>query len=86
MAQMEVYFQNVQHSNGVNNQVPRIGMGYGPGRDTGACNFCGEIGPYMAECEVIGQYTWDGKIKKNADSRIVLSMGAYVLGQFQVSG
>jgi hypothetical protein len=78
MAQMEVYFQNVQHSTGVNNQVPRIGMGYGPGRDTGACNFCGEIVHYMAEHEVVGQYTGDGKIKKNVDRRVVLSTGVFV--------
>ena len=38
------------------NMVPRMGMGYGPGRDTGACNFCREIGHYMAEYEVVVQY------------------------------
>jgi hypothetical protein len=78
MAEMEVYFQNMQHANGAKNQALIIGMGYGPGRDTGACNFCGEIRHYMAECEVVVQYTRNRKIKKNADGRIVLSTGAYV--------
>ena len=78
MAQMEVYFQNIQRSGAMANAAPRMGMGYGPGRDTGACNFCGEIGHYMAECEVVAQYTRDGKIKKNADGRIVLGTGAFV--------
>jgi hypothetical protein len=32
----------------------------------------------MAEFEVVGQYTRDGKIKKNVDGRVVLSMGVFV--------
>ena len=42
MAQMEIYFQNIQRSGAMTNTMPRMGMSYGPGRDMGTCNFCRE--------------------------------------------
>jgi hypothetical protein len=53
------------------------GSGVGPGCETGACNFCGVVGHYIPECEEVEAYIKEGKIRKNVDGKIVLSMGAF---------
>lgn len=53
-------------------------VGIGPGCDSGACNFCGELGHYIPECTEVEKYMQEGKIRKNADGRVVLSTGAFV--------
>jgi hypothetical protein len=53
------------------------GSGVGPACETRVCNFCGVVGHYIPECEEVEAYIKEGKIRKNADGKIVLSTGAF---------
>jgi len=43
-----------------------------------ACNFCGED-HFIRECELVAEYIKMGKCKRNAEGKVVLPSGAYVL-------
>jgi hypothetical protein len=43
-----------------------------------ACNFCGGLGHFIRECEVVAEYTKAGKCKRGADGKVVLPSGAMV--------
>jgi hypothetical protein len=50
-----------------------------PLQDQGSkCNFCGEIGHFMRDCEVVKEYMHMGKCKHNHKNWIVLPSGATV--------
>jgi hypothetical protein len=42
------------------------------------CNFCGDSGHFMRECEVAAEYARLGKCKRNVENKIVLPSGAVV--------
>ena len=43
-----------------------------------SCNFCGGLGHFIRECEVVAEYTKAGKCKRGADGKVVLPSGAMV--------
>jgi hypothetical protein len=43
-----------------------------------ACNFCGETGHYIRECEAVTEFIKAGKCKRGADSKVILPSGAMV--------
>ena len=43
-----------------------------------SCNFCGGLGHFIRECEVMAEYTKAGKCKRGADGKVVLPSGAMV--------
>jgi hypothetical protein len=46
--------------------------------NAGKCNFCGEPGHFMHDCEVVNEYVQLGKCKHNHENRVVLPSGATV--------
>jgi hypothetical protein len=46
--------------------------------NTGKCNFCGEPGHFMCNCEVVNEYARLGKCKHNHKNRVVLPSGVTV--------
>jgi hypothetical protein len=46
--------------------------------NTGKCNFCGEPGHFMRDCEVVNEYVWLGKCKRNHENQVVLPSGVTV--------
>lgn len=42
------------------------------------CHFCGQAGHMLMQCEIVEQFIRDGKIRRNAENKIVLPGGAYV--------
>ena len=50
-----------------------------PQNDQGSrCNFCGEAGHFMRECQVTAEYVCIGKCKRNVENKIVLPSGVTV--------
>src|SRR3981189_1754073 len=46
--------------------------------ESGLCIFCGLPGHFISECLVCQAYIVDGKVKKNAEGKIVLPSGSFV--------
>jgi len=42
------------------------------------CHFCGESGHFVSDCLKVLKYIEEGKIHKNQEGHIVLSLGAYI--------
>jgi hypothetical protein len=46
--------------------------------ESGLCIFCGLPGHFISECLVCQAYIVDGKVKKNAEGKIVLPSGSFI--------
>lgn len=44
----------------------------------GCCNFCGDPAHYIHRCPICEQYRLAGKVRKNAEGKVVLPSGAFV--------
>jgi len=42
------------------------------------CNFCGVMGHFICECEIVAEYMRTGKCKHSPDGKVVLPLGAMV--------
>jgi hypothetical protein len=62
----------------------------GPPRPTrnsaSVCNFCGVPGHFIRECEIVAEYTWLGKCKRNHEGKVVLPSGAMVPREISATG
>ena len=60
-------------------QQPARRPSNGPqGERSNNCNFCGNAQHYMRDCDLVGKYIQDGKIKRNSDNKIILVSGAFI--------
>jgi len=58
---------------------PRYPPQSAPRREgTNACNFCSATGHYIRECGVVQEYVDAGKIRRDAEGKVILSSGAFV--------
>ncbi|KAF8882426.1 hypothetical protein BD779DRAFT_1444783 [Infundibulicybe gibba] len=58
------------------NLFTQSATGFGPTR--GNCNFCGNPGHYISRCPSVEEYIRNGKVRRNAENRVILSTGAFV--------
>ncbi|KAI0063724.1 hypothetical protein BV25DRAFT_1771618, partial [Artomyces pyxidatus] len=49
-----------------------------PRNPSSGCNFCGSSGHFIRECPVVQDYIRAGKVKRNAEGKVVLPSGSFV--------
>jgi hypothetical protein len=81
LAMFERFAQTIATSlSAGNNLAPPPATRPFPGNRGGCCNFCGDPAHFISRCPIVEEYRLAGKIRKNAEGKVVLPSGSFVPG------